>query len=206
MSATSTSDKPKQRVYVAFDIESAGADLHSPVLAVGVCHGTRFEDRKKQRWCMKFQRSEIEKRCMDEFWSKHEDILSRIEKEARDTDIVWKEIAQFIDGLETLYPHETHKIIFVSDNPAFDITLIDVNLKRTVGRLPLRYTTAGVYRVINDPSEQRVWFPKRNEMDAFVKANSSHDHLPDNDAEHIYLMQVFMEKYRLEHDDNTRKT
>jgi hypothetical protein len=195
MSATPTPCNPKQRAYVAFDIESAGSDLDRPVLAVGVCHGTNLIDYGKRRWCIEFQRAQIEKRCMDEFWSKHEDILQTIEKEARNPYIVWKQIARFIDDLETLYPRETHDIIFVSDNPAFDIALIDRNLKSMVDRLPLRYTKDGMYRTISDPSEQRRWFPKRKELDEFVKENSIHDHLPDNDAEQIYLMQVFMEGY-----------
>jgi hypothetical protein len=190
----------KETVYVAFDIEAGGSGYQHPVIAVGVCHGT-VGDYKRKRWCIRFNANTFEKRCVDEFWSKNQNILGIIEREAMDEDVAWKEIADFIDSLELLYPASTYRIKFVSDNPAYDIARIDYMLYVKRGRLPLRYTTEGKYRSISDPSEQVKGLPpaQRAVMDELVtsaknRASVSHTHLPDDDAEVMFLEQAIIDR------------
>ncbi len=185
----------KQTVYVAFDIEAGGPGFDHPIVSVGVCHGTS-EKYTKARWSFKVDVAQFEKRCYDEFWSKQGELLESLSKEAEAQESKWESILAFIDGLEVMYPSETHKVVFVSDNPAYDISRIDYMLYTKFKRLPLRYTTDGKYRRISDPSEQMKFFKHRSQLNGFVREkNATHTHFPDDDAEVMFLQQVFLDEH-----------
>lgn len=185
----------KENVYVAFDIEAGGSGYNHPVIAVGVCYGTANQYQKK-RWVIQFDIKDFEERCYKEFWSYNMDLLDKLKKEAVDKKIAWREIREFIDNLEILFPADKYRVIFVSDNPAYDISRIDFMLFLFEQRLPLRYTKEGKYRRISDPSEQMKHFYDVNVIHNFVSNRGAKaTHFPDDDAEVMMLQQLFLDCY-----------
>jgi hypothetical protein len=185
-------DKSNKQIYVAFDIETGGAGFQHPVIAVGVCYGNVYGYYKK-RWCIEFNTNDFEKKCYEEFWTKHEDILDDIRKEAVDSKSAWNEIGQFLDRLSDKYPNSN--IVILSDNPAFDLSRIDYELFTRLGRLGCRHI--GKYRRVMDPTEQRTFFPRKVEMKELVKKLAPHTHYPDDDAEGIFLQQIILNNPKL---------
>jgi hypothetical protein len=181
------------RLYIAWDIEGAGPALTDPVIAIGCCYGTSEEYRKK-RWCIKVAWDSIETKCREEFWSKNQQIFDNLQVDAKEPAQVWSEIAHFLNDLEKEFPQ--HQFAIISDNPNYDLAKIDYWLHQYCGRLGTRYSQRGQYRLVCDPSEQRRFFPQKQQMKDLVRQRASHTHYPDDDAECMLLMQTILDDPR----------
>lgn len=179
--------------YIAVDIESLGSTYDHPVVAVGFVVGDKLGNELESRlFVLPFDESKIEPRCKEEFWDKQPGLLDSFRKSEFKTEKdAWQAISDWLDAKETEY----FGIELLSDNPAFDIALIDYNLHLHLNRRPMRYTKAGKYRSISDPSERLHMCP-RWFRDTF-KENFGflHSHNPCDDARYIYLSQIYSEKY-----------
>jgi hypothetical protein len=145
---------------------------------------------------MEFDMFTFDKRCYDEFWSKNLDILENIRREAVPLEQAWKSIADFLTSLETDYPESN--VLICSDNPAFDLTFIDYNLFTRLGRLGVRYSDSGKYRCVSDPTAQRHFHPQKALLkQRLFESGAKHTHMPDDDAEGIYLQQVMLESPKM---------
>lgn len=194
-------NKP-EKMFVAIDIEKTGALLDDPVIAIGVVVGDASIAHVvvKRRWCLPVPADEnIERKCFDEFWNdpKHPEnyvVLQQIRKEVRflTEEAGIQDFYKFLKSLEVLWPGD--QITFLSDNPAYDIGSLDHLIAKYLHALPLRYTLDSQYRSITDPSEQLDVLGIRDEINAAInkKFNANHNHMPDNDAEVIYLQQIII--------------
>jgi len=185
----------KQQIYVAWDIESSGPGFQHPVVAVGVCYGTISAYRKK-RWYLDFDTKDFDATCYEEFWSKNLDLLNNIKKDAVPQEQGWKSISTFLTELEQQHPKS--RIVVCSDNPAFDLTLMDYNLYKYCNRLGVRYSDKGKYRQVMDPTEQRRFHPQKDLLKKrLYESGARHTHNPDDDAEGIYMQQVMLESPKI---------
>lgn len=182
-----TSVATKSIVCVSLDIEGTGDRFDAPIAAIGCvvgdAYGTVFERRC---WCIKLDESEIEPRCKLEFWDKQKGLWERIQKDAKPEAEATANFVSFWNHLELTYPSELFKWKILSDNPAYDITRIDYLVWKHLKRLPIRYTTAGVYRSIEDPSEQAYGTLDESVCWKRAEAKCKHTHWPLDDAEFIY--------------------
>lgn len=181
----------KETVYIAWDIEKGGPCFEHPIIAVGVCYGTKTTYRKK-RFCLTFDINNFEEKCLKEFWSKFPNILEKIKSEATPVVETWEAITDFLTLLEVAYPEDKYNIVMLSDNPAYDIGHIDYNLFHYTARWGLRYTDNGDYRFISNPCEQLVYHPNKENIKRAVRALSKHTHMPDDDAECIFMTQILL--------------
>jgi hypothetical protein len=204
--------KQKEKVYVAIDIESGGDSFGARIPAIGVCVGDEFGSVEETKVFCSFVHVpekgrmplNFEKRCWEEFWlvENRISILKRINDESKGNteDEMLFEYAEFLNSLEDTY--EGRQIIIVSNNPAFDLGKTDHKLHEIVGRMPTRYGSDGLYRWVEDPSEQAEGLPDvvkagvKRKVDSMVKA----DHWPVNDAKSIYhyLIEVKRAKKALD--------
>jgi len=180
--------------YVAIDIEKAGKKIDDAILAIGLCVGSQTgQVIEKRLWCLEFPEGKgIEEQCNQEFWMKYPELLKFIRENAKPIVEVMTEFAKFIDDLESKY----QKIVFVSDNPAFDIGAIDYYLHKYVGRCPMRYTKSAKYCCISDPSERLEMLVNKKAIYEEIDKIAKHSHKPDDDAEYIYHMQIAADKYK----------
>lgn len=178
--------------YLAIDIETGGKDavLH-PVIAVGTCFYGPFGVKEKRLFVFEFHPHAFEKRCIEEFWSKHTDKLQFFLDYP--TKSTLSEFVDYIDALDKKYANVT----LVSDNPAFDIGFLSAKL----GLRNLQYPCTGGYRmpidtnsflwamlVAKDPKYKKSnWVSDSDVIEQFglTSLTGVHDHRPDNDAEWI---------------------
>lgn len=189
------------KCYLAVDIEGGGSKLDDCILSIGFCYGNT-KKYKKIRWSISTNINEIETKCYNEFWSKHEDILNIIQQESRPAEIVAKEIGEFLDSLEDIFS----SVVVVCDNPAYDLTRLDYFLHKYNAReYPIHYGKNNEYRLVCNPVQIRRFFPRKEELFAVIKmSGAKHTHLPDDDAESLYIQQIFLEEPR-KLDDLKRK-
>jgi len=197
-------------ILVAVDIEKTGHLLtRHPVVSFGLVVGEldgkileRLKVNFKVKWPQENETEnkgdlhDFEERCWTEFWlpnlekfqpncTSNPDPISQAEG--------WSKIANFINELETKY--KNRKIVFLSDNPSFDVANIDYYLEFYANRAPMRYTTGLKYRSIQDPTEQLRIHPRKEEIIEEAKQRCQHDHDPVKDAENIYWQYVVLKKY-----------
>lgn len=190
---------------VAFDIEATGSDARSCPVAFGAAVGTpEGTVLLKRRWCVKPGEGDvIDPNCWSEFWANPERpenmvIWKEISAVWQPASIVVKEFTTFLRTLAEAFG----EVKIVSDNPAFDIGMIDVFLHRyDPGFGSLRYLgNPKMYRSIADPGQMlKGAFLARPDLklkyDWWVKSlgdKVKHDHRPENDAEVIFYNQVFV--------------
>lgn len=209
----------KKKIFVALDIEKAGAlHIKHPIVSIGWCIGDAdgkvlCKDRinLNVKWPTIEQNPDVrdygdfEPRCWDEFWSKRpRDLIDSMKANAYEQKKGIEQFARLLDFLETEYPSPNHEIVFLTDNPAFDIAALDVALELQVGRMPIRYDSKGRYRSIQIPDEAMHLLSAHDARDlvrAYVDCVVKHDHDPSNDAEHVYrqyllvlMLQNFVQK------------
>jgi hypothetical protein len=213
---TTTTEQPVQRkAYLSVDIEGSGASFDNPTIAIGVCVG--YQDKKeviaKRTFCFEATQEEFEERCYNEFWVgfKLLDLLERIRANAKPLKEGMTEFLEFITDLEVQFPKRNLTII--TDNPSYDLTHIDVMLHRLFKRPPLRYTSQGEYRWVEDPSDVVGDLGKKEEFKESVKFEVEHDHWPENDAHFNYLMMLYrnelikdIKENYLEKEDKRKKS
>jgi hypothetical protein len=57
----------REKVFVAWDIEAGGNGFEHPVVAIGVCYGTRTSYQKR-RWCLQHDVKDFELRCYQDIF------------------------------------------------------------------------------------------------------------------------------------------
>ena len=147
----------------------------------------------------------------NEFWSKNKNILHTLFSEEIDMKQVYKLIS---DTIKTIYEtSKTRKITLLGDNPAYDYSRIDYALEKYCDELPIRFSnrekitkmretnpTSEGYNSIKDPTERMKYHVDKDLVDRLSKLMSKHTHLPDDDAEMIYVQYLLMknDKFRNE--------
>jgi len=128
---------------LAIDIESTGramidADgtLNTRLLQIGACFGSADGSViETGSWCWPVPASEkFDARTYEEFWSKHPAILERIDRESKSEPTPFTSFLAWLKRIEQRYGpfgkgvKEAQRLRWVSDNPAFDISEINVNI------------------------------------------------------------------------------
>lgn len=185
-----------ETLYVAFDVESFGISTDAHVVSVGVCYGKSLTDYKKQRWTCspdnvtKDQsidewKKHIEEVCYNSFWSKNLPLLQAFRNEScMNSSEMWQSITEFLD--QVVYSNPQQKVIILTDNAGFDISLMNFNLWKYTKRVGVRYNQKGKYHSIDDPCEQLTYHPQKQQIYDQVYSKCQHSHYPDDDAEVIY--------------------
>jgi hypothetical protein len=183
-----------ETILLSIDIEKGGnSPTKHPILAIGVCVGAVGGGAlprilEKKTWCLRpLPGQEMEERCVREFWSNKQDLLTKITECSIDALDGLRDFSRWLDDLATRFAEREIKL--VSDNPAYDIGSIDfalcANGIRTVG---IRYLGNEKYRSVCDPSEMIDGQGSWDLVKSKIAAN--HDHWPENDAEYIWWMYV----------------
>jgi hypothetical protein len=208
----------KKVILVAHDIEKTGSFIiANPIISVGFFvgddQGNTLLTRKfniQVKWPTyvyngdnkeKMLYNDFEPRCWDEFWSKLDPaIKDRCLVDAKPAQEAWFEVSKFLDELEILYPEDTHKIVFVTDNASFDTASIDYALEKYCQRAPMRYSSKGKYRSVKSGDDMYDMMPDERKHEAKERIDKlvKHDHDPVNDAHFIYLQYVEALKYQKE--------
>lgn len=186
--------EPKKKpLYVAFDIEKKGSSLAHEILQIGVAWSEGLDQPiKTESFCF-VDTGPWEQRCYDEFWIHHRLILDRIRDQAIESKEGWKAFKFLLDTFEANWAD----VRIVSDNPAYDLGHIDHNLMRTTGRLfGVRFTTAGGYRWVYDPSERIKGLPPgvRQRIKKRVNKECPHTHWAAEDAKSILMTHFFVQE------------
>jgi hypothetical protein len=178
----------EEGIIVSVDTEALSeVDINAIGIHVGTKQGKTLLKRK---WWIKVDASRISKRCKEEFWDKNPELWKEYEENARDEKEQILSFVECYDSLSKTFGVPEKKIELISDNPAFDYGLLTRLVEKHTNRYPLRYTTDGKYRSINDIGEV-AWYIGISDI---VKEGSGsiqvHDHSPDDDAENIWLSHL----------------
>ena len=203
----------KQKLgYLSVDIEATGGSYSKDVcFAVGWALGSRADHENDnvrsgkvildmgkptyQTWAEFWETKGFEKRCYEEFWSKHLSVLDALQssgnaKERYAEDAFPHSVNEIFVEAETLFD----KVILLTDTIHFDTVWISILLDKA-GYPPLNFKRngkyngggievdsykMGVYRV--EPKGERPWEKDPLFLKHFVEL---HDHDPENDAKSI---------------------
>lgn len=191
--ATEPTPFVKECLYVAFDIEKAGCRFEHHLLAVGACVATLADGViAKRTWAILPQEGrDWEPRCIYEFWYQHPRVLERIAKEGKPLKEQMHSLLEWIRAIEAKYPDDQYNIVYLSDNPNYDLGQLDYYFCSETGEAPLRSRGPKMYRWVEDPSER---------LDALCLSSlkrevlrdiaPEHDHWPENDAQMIFWQHV----------------
>ena len=188
---------------LTIDVESGGCQVtRHPLIAIGVDFrlvepSRQLGSNNKRIFRFPFDIKDFEPRCMEEFWSKNMDKLEKLKALPISTIA---DFAQYVDELDAKYPD----LVIMADNPTFDVGFINYLYDRDLNRKPLQYRADGKYRIIVDQNSY-LWATMPELKDPWVwdstvikkfnlQLTSVHDHMPDNDAEHI--ADMFMAVYQ----------
>ncbi len=122
---------------VTLDVETGGEKPGKhPLMAIGACRMDLKTGVVKDRFQIFLEEGdlEIDPQCWKDFWSKHEDVLKFIRKNAIDFDTGIRAFVSWLDKIDAQHPN----IILASDTTGFDNAWINWALG-TVGRLPIEY-------------------------------------------------------------------
>lgn len=202
MASTPAHETP---VLIAIDIETGGdSPATNPLFAVGVCVGTTGGCVVERRtWCFgPVPWAAMSPFCEADFWSKHADVLARIQAEAKPFDAQIRDFVGWFDAFDA-----RPVAGLVTNNPAFDLGFLDyVLLSRGARALPLRYSNLYAkigregFRAVRDPSQMaagqgpaaRAW------VAAQADARCPATHWPEDDAENIYWRWVMASRIAAE--------
>ena len=204
------------KIYVSIDIETTGPcpRLHK-VISIGIYTGD--ENGKELDTCrvnftvvypdpvLGIAYGDFEKQCWDEFMSKQDPaIIEDYKKGAIPEAEGWLVVSRFIADLDLKYGDD---IVFVTDNPSFDISFMDYkmsifNTLRTDQEKrakPMRYTPlTGTYRSILCSDDMFEMLPTslQKKYMGEIRLLVKHDHNPLNDAKYNYLKLLKALEYR----------
>lgn len=173
---------------VSVDIETTGSKFANKVISVGFAIG---DDKGNiislKQFNLEFDNNDFEKRCYDEFWSKHLDKLAELKQHAVPQPKGWNAINDYINDMEKL-----GKVKFVSDNASFDLAFINYNLERYCDRTPMRYSSSGRYRAVVAPDDMLNMLSdeKNKELTRLLNEKYPPNHNPVNDAINIYYQYI----------------
>lgn len=190
-----------KRILVGVDIEKAGKNLiRHPVVSVAfaVCNDnaellTAERFNFNVNWALQSNGGDFEDTCWHEFWSKlPTEVVEACKVNTMAQDHGWRAVAAWLNELEMTYPTPEYKIIFINDNPSFDIANIDYNLEHYANRHPMRYTSNGEYRTIVTIDDAFYMMPESviNRVNVKIKKVVTHNHNPVNDA-HFMCQQFY---------------
>lgn len=186
------------QVCLAVDIEAMGAPLGSHVVAIGFCLGDANGKVLERRsfYIKPPLTATFEPRCKAEFWDKHPGLFESFLDKAVDANDAYREVGQFLSSLE-----KYNRVTILSNNPAFDLTHLDVALEKYLDRIGLRYSddsSGNKYRWVADYSERTYAIGVSDEVDALamkiagLESKDLHD--PANDALLIYHGTVIIQR------------
>jgi hypothetical protein len=188
----------------AIDIETSGPHLvKNGILSIGYCAATlNGEVLLKKRVSLSLENREFDDACRNDFWSKHEECLSKILSEQKPIKDGLVEFLNDIDELDRYY-----NLMIVSDCPCYDIGFVNYYLSNYVDRLPLshKFGDASLFRPIYDTDGysrgllhlkyDQVWTydsDVRRKLDFELPKNVTQSHFPDDDAEYICVQHAMM--------------
>lgn len=211
-----------QTIVLAFDIERSGGRCEHDTIAIGasVVDWT-FKELdslflpgyfKKEH----FTPTVFEKRCWEEFWSKHTDILETLkyegdlDKQSRQREMI-DQFQRFREKWETTANDLGYRLELVSDNNVYDGGFLNEMIdKMRPGELLMPYTSSkpqkyksfwethseqrGLLMAVDPSFTKNSGFTKRiSELYELPPMMKSHDHNPANDAYTIaYEQQVLL--------------
>jgi hypothetical protein len=196
-----------ERIYVSIDIETGGPVFQiNPLYGIGYyINSSIYGCLYKATLCIKQLPFQImNKNTYQGFWLKNMHILERIKQNAKDIAVQVKTFIDIIDSLEDRIVNGLRPtIIFICDNPSFDISFIDYWAYALFKRNPIRYSKIGEYRSIIDPTERIVALGIYKEAKKLASIICKHSHWPEDDAEHNYhLYQISLSFQELIRKDN----
>lgn len=138
----------------------------------------------------------FQKEVWDEFWSHHQAVYAENTKDARPVKEEWKRFLELWSSLT----QDQNKPVILSDNPVFDIGVIDKQLTALgLGTgLSIRYSPSGKYIKVHDPSAATFLLsPKAKEdMMTIVNSIAPHTHRAIDDALHILHLHMQLESLK----------
>lgn len=200
--------------YIACDFELIGPAPQGPIIEMGYVIGSmnpkRMDIKESGSWSFKYNIKEKMHPETLKFWQKnnHMDILEDIQKDAIDPGIVWSHILKWRNYLETRYGSN---LVWLSDNPLFDLGAIDFELATRFLRHSIRYNQDGtIYQFVQDPSEQWAGLPSfvKPQLSRQLNDLMSHSalvndpeknlqpHRGEYDALHIFYQQKVIDQWQ----------
>ena len=174
---------------VAVDIEKRGPSAEHSINAVGFAYRCpRTQRIVKRAFYFKGNDAGFQRKTQDEFWSRYPDLLRFIEERAADSASEWKRVDQWLDELARDAKTDGYEVLWVSDNPAYDVGAIDAELLEYLRRLPLRYDSEGEYRRVRDTTAALYALGSATAeriKKLVADTGASHTHHPEDDAEVI---------------------
>jgi DNA polymerase III epsilon subunit-like protein len=185
----------RQLAVLALDIETTGPNMiHHGMIAIGYCLGDINNNViESGRFCIQLDKDQdYDAKTWTRFWSKHQDILEIIKKEARPPKEQMMKFAKFIDALDDKY-----NLRIITDNPSFDVAFINYYLAKYTNKDSINYRYEKEYRPIIDTDSYSRGLLKKtyitewvSDSDMMKQLNITVDakttHLPDEDATYIY--------------------
>ena len=197
-----------QKIFIAIDIEKVKRSASQGLQAIGIVIGEKIGKEyiviEKRVFCAPFPKNVFDPNVMDqnvlnEFWSRDEmkEIIKMIDKNSILYEEALGSFVEFFNSVETRYPQS--EIILISDNPSFDIGNLDAELENGGFRkFPLRYSNDGKkYRQCNDPKQRLKALSLLDVAWELADKEISHDHYPENDAHHHFLLYTHAEQASL---------
>lgn len=196
-------------IIFSIDIETSGPSLtNNGILAIGYCAGTIDGNiLLKKRVCLSLENRCFDDLCLNEFWRKNEETLKQIISEQV---TIKNALSIFINDLDEF--DKTYNVSIISDCPTFDIGFINYYLSVYLDRLPLNYklNNSSLFRPIYDTDcysrgllkmkYDSVWINDsdvRNHFNINLNYLKNNNHMPDNDAEYIYINHITLLKHIL---------
>lgn len=127
------------KFYLGVDVETTGQNLtqHAMIALGAVVMDEQFNELETFAGYLKMNKSRVwEQRCVDEFWSKNQTILEKIEKNANNPYVVMN---SFVEWLSLLDAKFKDNLVVVSDNVGFDVAWINEYLSIYTTRPSLDY-------------------------------------------------------------------
>ena len=190
----------KIRAILALDIEARGPSIKDHgILSIGYCLGRadKFEILESARISMKpLPGQEYDPKCLEEFWSRHEEIKERLEKEAQQS----ASAMYYFDNLLHSWD-ATYQVHIVADFSAFDLGFIDQYLvqfgldpltsTRGSGKFRPLYDTDSYARGARGMDYSNPWTSDAETASELgFEVGSQSTHYPDEDARHVYETHI----------------
>jgi hypothetical protein len=177
-----------EKVKVSLDIEAIS---NTDVVGIGLVAGNdQGKTLFKKRWWIEQGEKQIEPRCKREFWDKFTGPYNDWQANGKNEEEQIQDFVATYDNLPKRLKVEEKDIELVNDNAEYDFGRLAPYVKKYCNRDPLRYTSDGSYRSINDVGDTLWSLGIYQIVDAPVTEIQAHDHFPDNDAEHNMLLDV----------------
>ena len=204
--------------FASVDVESTGERFTNTLCSIGIIVGPADGSWPRAKLIryradLKPLHGEVDDpRCMEKFWAQHPTVYSEIQANAKDAHVVMTGLLSFCQQLVAHIednPEIDGKIVLLTDCPDFDLGRLHYLGEVATKTWPTPFRNLGkpgVRHGYMNPWERLDVLGKADECADWMQRNVPgvvHDHRPDNDAEHTYYQQVFLERdgKDLESDD-----